>query len=266
MKLLDKVFAIVKRDALTSLRYRSAFVMQAAGLFAELAGLYFLARAVGAGFRPEGVAYFPFLFIGGGLYTFVIAGINGFITSIHEAQMTGTMEVLMSTSTPAMTVVGLTALSNLGLRFLWLATYLAVGFALFPVGAVQPNFTGAAVVFFLTMAVAVAVGIIAAAIQVATQKGGVVVWLMATFGWFLTGSMFPVASLPDPIRRLSYAIPFTYSLSASRQALLQGATFSQLFPSIVILLIFGLVTLPFSLLIFSSAMRRARLRGSLSFY
>lgn len=104
-QLLDKTAAIVRRDLLTAVRYRTGFLITGAGAAAELAAFYYLSRAIGPGFRPEGVDYFPFLLVGTGFYTFLVMGINAFLVIVQEAQQTGTLEILMTTSTPAPVLV-----------------------------------------------------------------------------------------------------------------------------------------------------------------
>ena len=99
--LFDKMVAIARRDLLMAIRYRMGFFIGAAGALAELAAFYYLSRAVGPGFRPDGVEYFSFLLVGTGLYTFLVVGINAFLHIVQEAQQTGSLEVLMTTSTPA---------------------------------------------------------------------------------------------------------------------------------------------------------------------
>ena len=79
LRLFDKTAVILKRDLLTALRYRNGFLLTGFGTAAELAAFYFLARAIGPGFRPEGVDYFPFLLIGTGFYTFLVMGIHSFL-------------------------------------------------------------------------------------------------------------------------------------------------------------------------------------------
>ena len=98
--ILDKLLAILRRDLLTALRHRSGFVMTLVGVLGQLAAFYYLSRAIGPGFRPDGVAYFPFLLIGTGMYTFFVMSVHAFLSTVQEAQQTGTMEVLMTTSTP----------------------------------------------------------------------------------------------------------------------------------------------------------------------
>src|SRR5258708_13963178 len=96
---LDKLHAILRRDLLTAVRHRSGFVVTLVGVFTELAAFYFLSRAIGPGFRPNGVEYFPFLLVGTGFSTFFVMSPHPFLTSLQEAQQTGTLEVLMTTST-----------------------------------------------------------------------------------------------------------------------------------------------------------------------
>src|SRR6201987_5736302 len=97
--LLDKTAVIMRRDLLTAMRYRTGFLLGGAGAITELLAFYYLSRAIGPGFRPEGIEYFPFVLVGTGFYTFLVMGVNAFLTSVRDAQQAGTLEVLMTTST-----------------------------------------------------------------------------------------------------------------------------------------------------------------------
>ena len=263
--LLDKTIAILRRDLLTSMRYRTGFLLGAAGALAELAAFYYLSRAIGSGFRPEGVEYFPFLLVGTGFYTFLVMGINSFLTAVQEAQQAGTLEVVLTTSTPPAVLVSLSALSAFAGSAVNLFLYLVVGLILF--GApLHPNPAGCMVVFALSVAVAVSIGILSAALQLAIQKGSAVVWFLASGVWFLTGTMFPVTALPRFLRNLSDLIPITHSLNGMRLALLQHASFPVLAHDIAVLGISSFLLLPLSLVVFSWTLRRAKLQGTLSFY
>jgi ABC-2 type transport system permease protein len=265
-RLLDKMAAIARRDLLTAIRYRTGFLITAAGAVAELAAFYYLSRAIGPGFRPEGVDYFLFLLVGTGFYTFLVMGINAFLVIVQEAQQTGTLEVLMTTSTPAPVLVFLSAMSAFAGNTVQLLFYLGAGLLLFGAPLQNPNVAGCIVIFGLSLVIAVAIGILAAALQLAIQKGSALVWLLGSGVWFMTGTLFPVATLPKPLRVVSELIPITHSLDGMRLALLQGASLSGLGREIGILALFCLVLLPFSLLVFSYTLRRARLEGTLSFY
>jgi len=264
--LLDKMAAIARRDFLTAIRYRTGFLITAAGAAAELTAFYYLSRAIGPGFRPEGVEYFPFLLVGTGFYTFIVMGVNAFLVIVQEAQQTGTLEVLMTTSTPAPMLVFLSAISAFAGNTVQLAFYLGAGLLLFGARTPNPNLPGCAVIFGLSLVIAVALGILAAALQLAIQKGSALVWLLGSGIWFMTGALFPVAALPKPLQVLAELIPITHSLDGMRLALLQGADFAMLGPEIGILSVFLLILLPLSLLVFSYTLRQARLQGTLSFY
>lgn len=264
--LVDKTLAIFRRDLLTSLRYRSAFMLTAAGAMAELATFYYLAKAIGPGFRPEGLDYFSFLVVGTGFYTFLVMGIHAFLQSVQEAQQSGTFEVLTTTSTPPSVLVFLSAMSAFSRNAVQLLLYLGAGLLLFK-GTLPTLSIGASLLaFFLSLVIAVSIGMMAAALQVAIQKGSVVLWALGSGAWLLTGTLFPVASLPGPLRFTARLIPITHALKAMRLALLQGASLSALRHQFGMLAAFCLVLLPMSLLMFSYSVRGARQQGTLSSY
>jgi ABC-2 type transport system permease protein len=76
--------------------------------------------------------------------------------------------------------------------------------------------------------------------------------------------MYPVSVLPEPLRILARLIPVTYSLEGMRAALLSGAAWNQLWPSIAALLIFAVILIPASFVAFSWALRRTKITGTLT--
>src|SRR5947209_6547147 len=131
--ILDKALSVLKKDALTALRYRNGFVFATISPALQLATFYYLSRAVGPQFRPEGMPYFSFLIVGAGFYTFLLAGIHSFLRTVQESQQTGTLEVLMTTATSPATLLSLSALSAFGSAMLQLLFYFCAGVLLFGV-------------------------------------------------------------------------------------------------------------------------------------
>lgn len=261
--LLDKTAAIVRRDLLTAVRYRAGFLVAAAGAVTELAAFFFLARAVGPSFRPEGEGYFPFLLVGTGFYTFLLMGAHSFLQIVQDAQQSGTLEVLMTTSTSPPVLVFLSTVSAFAANAVAFLFYLLAGFVF---GApLHPNLVASVLIFVLSIVIASALGLFAAAVQIAMQKGSAIVWGLGSV-WFLTGSMFPVETLPAPLRTLAQLIPITHCLEAMRRALLEGTSVLQLGKELAILALFAAVLLPLGLLSFTWTLRKARLDGTLSFY
>jgi ABC-2 type transport system permease protein len=262
---LDKLVAILRRDLLTTVRHRSGFVMTAFGVFTELAAFYYLSRAVGPGFRPDGVDYFPFLLVGTGLYTFFVMSAQAFLNSVQEAQQTGTLEVLMTTSTAPAELLILSAISAFAGSLVNLIVYLGAGVTLFR-AAIHPNLLSCVVVFCLSILIAVAIGILVAAFQVEIQKGSALLWLLSSGLWFISGTMFSIRSLPPALGLIARVIPFTYAIDGMRAALLEGRSLDAMAPTLAALAAFGLVLFPVALGALSLSLRRARRFGTLSSY
>ncbi len=262
---LDKLHAILRRDVLTAIRHRSGFVVTLVGVFTELAAFYFLARAIGPGFRPGGVEYFPFLMVGTGLYTFFVMSARAFLSAVQEAQQTGTLEVLMTTSTAPAELVILSSISAFAGNLVNLLVYFFGGVAVFR-ASVHADLLSCAVVLIFCVAIALALGIAAATLQVSFQKGSALLWLLGSGVWFLSGTMFPIQSLPRPLLLLAHAIPLTYAIDGMRRALLEGESITAMAPTLAALAAFAFVLLPLALAGLSLSLRRARQNGTLSFY
>jgi len=263
--LLDKLRAILRRDLLTAVRHRTGFVVTGVGLLTQLAAFYFLSRAIGPGFRPGGVEYFPFLLVGTGVYTFFVMSTQVFLRTVQEAQQTGTIEVLMTTSTPPAELVILSSISAFAGNLTNLAFYLLAGVVLFR-ASVHMNVISCLIVTGFCVAIATALGLVAAAVQIMFQKGSALVWLLSSGIWFLSGTMFPVDSLPRPLAALAQWIPITHAVDGMRMSLLRGDSISSMGPTIGALAGFTMVLLPLALWSLSFSLRWARQNGTLSFY
>lgn len=263
---LDKFTAVLRRDLLMALRYRSALVLTIAGGVLEIVGLYYLSRAIGPGFRPDGMESYPFLLVGTGLYTFLLMGVSSFLSAIQEAQQAGTLEVLMTTPTGGSTVLLLSALSSLAGRAMTFSIYLAGGLVLAGARFTKVSLLPACMVLVLSFAVAAGLGMGTAALQLLTQKGSAILWLLGSAVWMLTGAMFPTSTLPRWLQLVSLAIPMTHALTAMRLALFSSASAAGLWNEMAVLAGFAFFLLPLSLLLFEKALRHARLSGSLCYH
>ena len=260
----DKLFAILRRDLLTAVRHRAGFLMALAGVLIEVTAFYYLSRAVGPSFRPDGVEFFPFLLVGTGLFTFFVMSAQSFLSAIQEAQQTGTLEVLMSTSTPPAQLLILSAISAFAGNLVNLVVYVLAGGAIFR-APIHANPLSCAIVLALSIVIAVACGIIAATFQLAMQRGSALIWLLGSL-WFLSGTMFPVDSLPRPLAVLARGLPFTYAIDGMRAALIDGRPLTAMGPTVAALAVFALILLPVALGGFSVSLRHARQEGTLSLY
>ncbi len=208
---------------------------------------------------------FPFLLVGTGLYTFFVMSAQAFLSAVQEAQQTGTLEVLMTTSTAPAELIVLSSISAFAGSLTNLLVYVVAGVAIFR-AAVHANFVACMVVLVLSLALALALGIFAATFQVAFQKGSALVWLLGSGLWLLSGATFPVRSLPAPLVVLARAVPFTYAIDGMRGALLEGRSLAEMSSTIVALTLFAVILVPLAMLGLSLSLKRARRFGTLSFY
>jgi ABC-type polysaccharide/polyol phosphate export permease len=92
-----------------------------------------------------------------------------------------------------------------------------------------------------------------------------VLWLLGAGAWLMSGTLFPVSALPKAARLVSFAIPFTHSLSAMRMALLSPNS-ALLTREVALLGMFAVLLVPAGTFFFSATVHRARQNGTLSFY
>jgi ABC-2 type transport system permease protein len=263
--ILAKAAAVLRKDILTGLRYRSGFFFNLVSPALQLATFYYLARAIGPQFRPDGMPYVVFLIVGTGFYTFLVAGTHSFLHIIQESQQTGRLEVLMTTSTPPAVLLLLSALSAFASNFVQFVFYVGSGILLFA-PAVNISVFGGVAVLTLSLLIAAAIGLFAAGLQISIHKGSAVLWLLGSCAWLMAGTLFPVAALPRPVRLLSALLPFTHSLTGMRLAIFQADSSAALLREVESLVLFCALLLPLAIVFFIWTVRRARQCGSLSFY
>lgn len=265
-RLLDKLGAILRRDFLTSLRYRTGLLFGWIAILPEVIGFYFLAHAIGPGYRPDGFQYFPFLLIGSAVFGYSVVATNQFLATIHEAQASGGLELLAISSTPALTTLTLNALSCFAVQVLSVAAYIATGSLVFRVPLPHANYAAALLIVVLSLVLSLAIALLAAAAQVKVQRGTWILTLGGSFIALLTGTIFPVSALPHWLQSISLLVPFTHALNGVRSALLSGASFRALATPIAVLAAYAAVLLPGSMALLAWALRDARRKGTLSFY
>jgi len=207
--------------------------------------------------------YFLFLLIGTGFYTFLLTGMYGLLRNIQETQQSGMLEVLMTSSTRPALLLTLSAVSAFGSAFVQLAIYAVAG-ALVSAKGLHLNIFAIVLVFAFSALIAIAIGIVAAGLQIAVHKGSAVMWALGSISWLVTGTLFPVAVLPRPARLFANLLPFTHSLHGMRLAMLQSMSSSGLRMEIGTLFLFAVLLVPLSAVFFSWTVRRARQLGTLS--
>jgi ABC-2 type transport system permease protein len=265
---LRKALAFFRRDVAIARSYRMAFVLEILEAFFGVATFYYLSRFVSneqlALALPAGSDYFGFALVGFAFFDYLTVSLTAFDSSIVEAQQNGTLEAMLVTETPLTMILGASAAYPFVLLALRTVIYLAWGVILFhfPIG--EANWLGAAIILIASILAFAGLGIISTSYLLLFKRGNPARWLIVGASSLLGGIMYPVSVLPVPLQWIARLIPVTYSLEGMRQALLAGASFSQLWPSVRALLIFAVILLPLSSVTFAWALRQTKITGTLT--
>jgi ABC-2 type transport system permease protein len=204
--------------------------------------------------------------IGIALGGYFSTGLTSFATALRQSQTTGTLEAMILTPTPvSWLIIGSAAWSYVYTTFRVLI-YLVVGALFLGLDLSRANYPAALLILMLSIVAFASLGILAASLIMVVKRGDPVTAVFGNASNLIGGVFYPVAILPAWLQVFAYMLPLTYALQAMRGALLLGATWNQLAPDILALVLFCVVLFPLALLVFRYAVDRARAEGSLAHY
>jgi ABC-2 type transport system permease protein len=263
-----KVLAFFRRDVAIARSYRIAFVLEILEAFFGVATFYYLSRFVSSEelshALPASTDYFGFALVGFAFFDYLTVSLGAFDSSITEAQQNGTLEAMLVTETPLTTILIASTAYPFVLLAMRTVIYLAWGVLLFHFPIHQANWLGAVTILLVSILSFAGLGVISTSYLLLFKRGNPARWLIVGASSLLGGMMYPVSVLPMPLQWLSRLLPVTYSLEGMRQALLAGASFAQLWPAVRALLLFSVILLPLSSVIFAWALRRTKITGTLT--
>ncbi len=262
--------AFLVRDFFTEISYRTSFLVNIGTIFFNVLVFYFLAQFIDGAGNP-GLAetngdYFSFVLIGVAFANYFGVGMHGFANALRLAQTTGTLEAMMMTPTsvPAI-IIGSASWSYVYTTFR-VFVYLLLGTLFLGVDFSQANYLAALIGLILAIISFASIGIISAGIIMVIKRGDALTGLISGFANLVGGVFYPIAILPDWLQFIAQLLPITYALRVMRSSLLSGASWTSLAPDLTVLLLFCIILVPLSLLIFRFAVKRARIEGSLTHY
>jgi ABC-2 type transport system permease protein len=270
--ILRKPLAFLKKDFLIETSYRFAFFLQFGGIFFSVVMFYFVSELIGdapkvqSSLSDYGGNYFSFVLIGIAFSNFLAVGLGSFSAVIRSEQMIGTLEAMLVTPTRLSTVILSSSQWSFAFTSLRVGVYLLLGAVLFGVDFSNAEILPALTALLLTVIAFSSLGIISASFVMIFKRGDPIAWALSTSSTLIGGVYYPISILPDWLQTLSYLFPITYSLRAIRLSLLQGAGFSEVSSELLALVIFSIITIPISLIIFRYAVARAKKVGTLAYY
>lgn len=266
------MWAFVRRDAKIAMSYRLQFFFQAASVLSLSITFFFLSlmmRDVERGIVElgrYGGGYFGFVLIGIAFSTYLDAALRSFSASIRQAQITGTLEAMLTTRTPIGAMVFGSAIYTLLFTTARVGLFLFLGATMFGLRLHFDAWPGALAIVGLTVTATFALGIFAAGFIVLFKQGDPVTAGVNGLSWLLSGVLYPKEILPPWVQQVADVLPMTHTLEAVRLAILTGAPLRDLMGAVTYLGGFSAIGIPVSLVWFQWAVRRARVAGSLASY
>jgi ABC-2 type transport system permease protein len=134
----------------------------------------------------------------------------------------------------------------------------------FSVDLSNANLGGAALILLVGSVSFLGFGIMAAVLPLLfPERGEEMTFVISSILLLVSGVYYPISVLPDWMEPLATVSPATYVLKGMRAALLEGAPTLALGPSILPILILGVLTLPLGVAIFGWGERYAKRTGRL---
>jgi ABC-2 type transport system permease protein len=265
-----KVPAFVRRDFLVAWSYRMSFVTDLISLVGQALVFYFVSQLVDPSklptFQGTEVTYLEFATVGLLLGGFIHFGMQNVASAVRNEQLMGTLESLLVTPTAPYTVqLGSVAFVFLyiPIRIVLLVGVLALAFGL--------DFQASGVLPALTLLVAFmpfvwGLGVASAAVILTFKRGAGLVGMGTLALAFVSGLYFPIELLPDWLTTVAAQNPIAIAVDGMRDALLGGAGWSEVGPSVLLLAPLALGTLFAGLLAFEVALSRERRLGTVGLY
>lgn len=268
---MRKAWTFVVRDTRIETSYKFQFIWSFATVFFTVATFYFVAGLISAD-RPVAVLaeyrgdYFAYVVIGIAIARYLDAALAGTTTAIRQAMSQGTLEIMFVSPTGPMTILAFSALWQFLFETVRVWFCLAIAAAVFGFRLSQPNWWAALLALGFTVPAFLALGVLSASLLILLKRGDPINWFAVSVASLLGGVVFPVSQLPPWLQAVACLVPLTHALDCFRGALLLGRSVSELWSSLMPLLVFSAVMLPLAWLSSVFALRRAKRDGALGTY
>ncbi len=269
---LRRVRAFVVRDFRLALSYRLQFFFRIMEVLFVVTTLFFISKIFEGGVVTKYTQWRDPLaawIIGLAFLNYFMTGFSALANAIRQEQSQGTLEgVLMTPVSVPLFIVGSSAYDFVNAT-LFSSLYLLYGWLFFGV-QYRGNLLLAFVFLVGTTLVLASFGILSASFAVVFKRGDPFGILLATSSTLFSGVFFPTQLIDEyagpVIGQIPRLLPGTYGLDGLRRVLIEGQSFAEVRAPLFTLLGFLVILFPFSVWVFSRAVRRAKREGSLIQY
>jgi ABC-2 type transport system permease protein len=223
---------------------------------------------IGAGAADFGAKdaehYMTYLLVGALLWNYLSMLFDVLSETVSWERWEGTIEYTFMS--PSSRVTHLLGMGFYAVVYGILQTALTLGvcYLFFDLDLSRANYAGALLVLAVASVSLVGFGIVAAVLPLLSpEKGQQVSYIVSSVLLLVSGVYYEVDVLPKWMQAIATVSPVTYALRGTRAALLHGAGAAQLWGSIWVLLIMGVVFVPLGLFVFHLGESYAKRTGKL---
>lgn len=268
--MLYKLWLFLKRFLVTMISYKTALALGIVGGLVGLVKFSFMGKFLSDGNSFPALEQFggnllAYLIIGTAFTSFVGVSLNSFQATIRAEQQMGTLEYLLLSNTRLELILIYSGLMNFLQALVNVAFLLVLVIFVFDI-PLDINLPGATAVVILTVLSLSGIGLMSAGIIIITKVGDPINWIFTTLTGLLSGVLFPVEYLPQPLQVVSAMLPTTHALQALRLTLIQKAGLPEIMPQVILLSLMTVITIPLGFAVLRIGFGKARREGSLAQY
>jgi ABC-2 type transport system permease protein len=258
--------AFLRMDIIEDISYPMSLILSELGLIMPVLISFFIGDLVGE--SPEvGDDYFTYAVLGLAITAVLSGALGGFGGSLQRALNRGSLETLLVEPVPWVYLPFAMNLWRLIMGVVEGGLIMLIG-GLLRADYLPSGWWQFLVLLLLGILACTAIGIVSAAVLILSKRSKPFLTLYSMAASLLAGSVFSVSQLPPWLQTLSWAIPHTYVINASRAVLMEdpGSFVVPFDTAVLALLIFNVVVMSAGLWMFSRSLEYGRKMGMLSGY
>jgi ABC-2 type transport system permease protein len=267
---LWKLPAFMRRDFLVAWSYRMAFVTDWLGLFVQVVIFNFVGKVVDPAAIPtydgQQPTYLEFVAVGIAISSFMAVALGRIYNVIRQEQLQGTLESLFLTPTSHATIQLGSVVYDLAYVPIRTVLFFVMVTVFFPASFYWSGLMPTVAILVAYIPFVWGIGVMAAAWTLTFRRGTAMIGIFTTIATLGAGTYFPTDVFPTWLQAIVQYLPLTVVLQGSRDALLGGAGWADVLPTIAYLIPFGIASMLGGLWAFHAAILRERRSGTLGTY
>lgn len=229
--------------------------------------ILFISKLIGGNINSYleeyGNNYFAYALIGMAVSAFISTGLYSFSSQIRQAQIEGTLEILLLSPISVFTVLTGNSLWSFIQSFIESFILLAIVVILVPdyIGLIEVLLVLA--ILLGTFSSFLSLGMISASFILVFKQGNPINMIFGATSYFLGGLFFPIEVMPNSFQFFSHLLPAYHSAKLVREVILVNPDSRNLAYSFLYLFLFSIITGTIGIFLFRLSLRTAKKNGSL---